>query len=193
MWRLAAFAVAVGLVVGGLTAYAQGWLSDDVGSLANSAGPWALAAFAVALTAGSTTQAAASGWLVLTSCEVGYAICTELRGDSNSTRTVMFWLCAALIAGPLLGIAAQWARTDRAEQRGLGIGVIAGVLCGEGVYGLTTVSETTSNAYWTIEIVIGLALLAAATWRWRSILTLAAAAAMTVGSGAVVLVAARQL
>ena len=47
--------------------------------------------------------------LTLACCEVGYVIATEIRGGSNSTATVVFWLTAALLAGPPLGVAGAWA------------------------------------------------------------------------------------
>jgi hypothetical protein len=49
---------AVGLTLGVLTAYAQEWLPDELGSLANSAGSWALVAFLLALLAKDTRAAA---------------------------------------------------------------------------------------------------------------------------------------
>jgi len=45
---IVAGAAGAGLVVGGLTAYAQEWLPAEVGSLANSAGSRALVAFGLA-------------------------------------------------------------------------------------------------------------------------------------------------
>ena len=49
--RQLAVALGAGLVLGVLTAYAQGWLPDELGSLANSSGSWVLVAFLVALLA----------------------------------------------------------------------------------------------------------------------------------------------
>src|ERR1700754_3548808 len=71
----AAVAVAAGLALGVLTAYAQGWLPAELGSLANSAGSRALAAFVLALSlAGSARQAALIGTLALLSLLAGYVI-----------------------------------------------------------------------------------------------------------------------
>lgn len=151
-----AVAVAVGFVVGSLTAYAQGWLGSSTSSLANSAGPWALAAFLVARHCRRLPQAIAASTAALVCAELGYAAATEVRGGSNATATVLFWLTAALLAGPPVGVAAAWS-TRSGLPRGVGFGVIAGVLIGEGVYGWTTIADTTDWRYWAAEIIVGVA------------------------------------
>jgi hypothetical protein len=165
-WRGAVMAVIVGLLVGALTAYAQGWLIDAVGSLANSAGPWSLAAFLVAMRARRPLVAALSAMLVLASCEIGYVIATHVRGGSNATSTVLFWLAAAVLAGPPLGVAGAWS-----WQRGWWFGasagpaVLAGVLIGEPIYALSTIADTTSPAYWVIELLVGVSIVVLACVR----------------------------
>lgn len=69
-WGGGVVAIVVGLFVGALTAYAQGWLSDGLGSLANSAGPWSLAAFLVAMLTRRPAVAAVWACVVLASCAV---------------------------------------------------------------------------------------------------------------------------
>lgn len=162
-------AASVGLVVGALTAYGQGWLGDSVGSLANSAGPWSLAAFLVARSLGSHRL-----WLAVTTAvvtlafsEIGYAAATVARGDSNSTSTIVFWLTAAVLAGPPLGLAASWS-TRNGWRWAAGFGAIAGVLIGEGIYGWATLSDTTDWRYWATETAIGVVMaLSVATVAWR--------------------------
>ena len=95
--------------------------------------------------------------LTLATCEVGYAIANDMRGGSNSTSTVAFWLIAAVLAGPPLGIAGAWS-THRGLRRGVGFAVIAGVLIGEGIYGWTTVADTTDWRYWAVEMFAGVAI-----------------------------------
>jgi hypothetical protein len=159
-------AVAVGLAVGALTAYAQGWLGDSTSSLANSAGPWSLAAFLVARFNRRLAPAVIGAMLTLGFCEVGYALATNVRGGTNSTSTVVFWMTAALLAGPPLGVAGSWSVSE-GVRRGLGVSVIGGVLLGEGVYGWTTLAETTEWRYWMVETVIGAAIVVVATARSR--------------------------
>jgi len=156
----------VGLIVGALTAYAQGWLSDDLGSLANSAGPWSLAAFGIAMISRRPAIAALWATLVLGACEVGYAIATSVRGRSNATSTVVFWLTAAVLAGPPLGVAGAWTRQRRWWLgASAGPAVLAGVLIGEPIYALSTIADTTTPAYWVGELLVGTAVVVIACVR----------------------------
>jgi hypothetical protein len=154
-------AIAVGVAVGGLTAYAQGWLNDSTSSLANSAGPWSLAAFLVARYNRRVLTAMVAAMLTLAGCELGYAIATSVRGGSNSTATVTFWLIAAVLAGPPIGIAGAWS-TGHGLRRGIGFAVIGGVLVGEGLYGWTSIADTTDWRYWAVESLIGMIVVAVA-------------------------------
>lgn len=159
-----AAAVVIGLGVGALTAYGQGWLSDSTASFSNSAGPWSLAAFLVARYNRRVLPGLIAAMATLACCELGYAIATVIRGDSNSTSTVVFWLTAALLAGPPLGVAGAWS-SGRGLRRGVGFAVIGGVLIGEGPYGWTTVADTTDWRYWAIELLIGVTIATAAAVR----------------------------
>jgi hypothetical protein len=171
-----AAAVAVGVGVGALTSYGQSWLSDATTSLANSAGPWSLAAFLVARYNRRLAPAVAAAMITLACCELGYALTTELRGDANAESTVVFWLTAAVLAGPPLGVAGAWS-TQNGLRRGVGLAVLGGVLLGEGLYGWTTIADTTNSRYWMIELVIGALIVAWATarsqWPLHATLTLA--------------------
>ena len=70
----------LGLTLGVLTAYGQEWLPREVGSLANSSGSWALAAFLLALLATGPRVAAACGALALLALLAGYVLGAGLRG-----------------------------------------------------------------------------------------------------------------
>jgi hypothetical protein len=169
-------AVAVGLGVGAITAYGQAWLSDSTTSLVNSAGPWSVAAFLVARFNRRVPLAVVAAMLTLACCELGYALATELRGGTNSGSTVAFWLTAAALAGPPLGIAGAWS-TETGVRRGVGISVVGGVLLGEGAYGWSTIADTTDWRYWAIELVIGALVIvfaiARSKWPLDATLTLA--------------------
>lgn len=176
-----AAAVVVGVAVGALTTYAQGWLSDATSSLANSAGSWSLAAFLVARYNRRMLTAVLAAMLTLACCELGYAIATNIRGGSNSTSTIAFWLAAAVLAGPPLGIAGAWS-TGSGLRRGVGFAVIGGVLIGEGLYGWTTVADTTDWRYWAAELLVGVVIAAvtAARSQWpRHALATVATAILT--------------
>jgi hypothetical protein len=45
------------------------------------------------------------------------------------------------------------------------VGVVSGVLVGEGIYGLTRIANTTFPPYWWGEILVGLVLLLFVVWR----------------------------
>ena len=178
--------IGVGLVAGGLTAFAQGWLPAQVGSLANSAGSWVLVAFLLALLPRRPVLAAACAAVAMVSLVVGYYAVNELRGFPSSPRAVLFWTAAAVLVGPALGLAAHWLRTADAMRAALGVSLPAGVLVGEGVYGLRYISDTTYPPYWRVEIACGVALLVAVSaLRLRRPVPVAVAA---LAAGAVALV-----
>jgi hypothetical protein len=183
-------AVVVGLAIGALTAYAQGWLGDGTASLANSAGPWSVAAFVVARTGRGVVAAAVAAMVTLVSCEVGYAIATEIRGGSNAASTVVFWLAAALLAGPPLGVAARWS-TRTGARRAVGFAVLGGVLIGEGWYGWTSVADTTDWRYWAAELCVGVAIVAGAALASRRLVPASAAVAAAAVTALVVFGAGR--
>ena len=156
--------VLVGLVaftLGVLTAYAQGWLPEQVGSLANSSGSWALAAFLLAMLPRKPALAALAGTVCLIALLVGYIVGADVRGFPSSGSLIVFWGTAAVVAGPLLGLGGWWVKNRPGPLAALGVGAISGVLVGEGVYGLTFVADTTSPPYWWGSIAAGLALLVA--------------------------------
>jgi hypothetical protein len=167
--RRAATAVMIGLLVGGITAYGQGWVGDSFGSAVNSAGPWSVAAFLVARPLRTWLGGAASAAATLAMCEVGYVIASNIRGVPYATSTVVFWLTAAALAGPPLGVAAVWSRDGAPVRTAAGFGVICGVLIGEGSYGLARLTGSTNSGYWLGEIVVGVVILGVVLARTRSV------------------------
>jgi hypothetical protein len=151
---------AAGLALGSLTAYAQQWLPAGVGSLANSAGPWGLAAFLLALRACRPTVASACSALVLICLVLGYYVTDRLRGFPVSSRTVVLWGIVGIVAGPVLGLAAYRVRRGSAAQAAIAGAVPAAMLILEGCYGLTVIADTTYPPYWWGEISCGLVVLA---------------------------------
>jgi hypothetical protein len=154
-----ATACVASLALGFLTAYGQEWLPAELGSLANSAGSWSLIAFALALLGSSLRIAGALGALVLIGLLFGYVVGAHVRGFAAGTALVLFWSAAAVTAGPALGLGAHWVKTRRDHLAAVGTGVMSGVLVGEGVYGLSFISDTTYPPYWWGEIAAGVTLL----------------------------------
>ncbi len=150
---------AVGLALGVVTAYAQGWLPPELGSLANSAGSWGLVAFLLAYgLAVGLRSGALIGSLALFALLLGYVFGADARGYSSGSSLIVFWGAAALLAGPLVGICGFWARSGRAPRPAVGVGVMSGVLIGESIYGLTFIAGTTYPPYWWGEVVAGVLL-----------------------------------
>jgi hypothetical protein len=150
----------LGLTFGVATAYAQAWLPHEVGSLANSVGSWAFLAFLLALLGTTPRAAALFGFGALVTLIAGYVLGASVRGDPSSSSLMAFWGLASLVAGPVLGLSAYWVRTDRGYLGAAGIGVMSGVLIGEGVYGLSTIADTTYPPYWIGQIAVGVVILA---------------------------------
>jgi hypothetical protein len=176
--RLAVVLVAA-LALGGLTSLGQTLLPDEVSSLANSVTGWTLPTIAlVLLTSRSFGEAAASGALSFIALTFGYAVVSTLRGFTFDPLT---WAVIGLLAGPVVGVA-TFALRGRPMQAALGGGLLAGLVIGEGVYGLTEVADTTSPVYWWMAIAVGAALLLTMIARLRAArpaLVLVSVAALT--------------
>jgi hypothetical protein len=99
----------------------------------------------------------------------GYALATELLGyPAGAVSLFVRWGAAAVVAGPALGVGGAWLRGPYRFRRAFGIAPIAGILLGEGLYGLTVVAATTSVGYWIGQVAVGGAVLALAAVRLRN-------------------------
>jgi hypothetical protein len=151
------FVAVAAFLLGVCTDYGQTFLPGQSNSLANSAGPWVLAAFVLTFGARGPKQAALQGALVLVLLEMGYVVAAYLRGYSSAETTTMFWLTAGVVVGPVIGLAAHWVRCGASSQAAAGAGCLSGVLVGEGCY---TLIELNTPVYGLGEIVLGAVLLA---------------------------------
>lgn len=168
--RAVVLAVGCGLIAGAVTAIAQGMLPAWVSSLANSSGSWTLLAFLLALPAPTAVSGAVCGFGSLLSMLAGYVLTDLLRGYPASTGLMVFWSAAALVAGPLLGVGAQWLRRRPGTLAALGLSALSGVLLGEAGYGLLVIAQSTSPVYWWGQGLVGVLLLAAgASWKLRGV------------------------
>jgi hypothetical protein len=150
-------AVAAAFVAGIATSWLQTVLPLGVASLANSAGTWCALAFLLAGVARRTWTAALVASSALLALVAGYYLTAGLRGFAVGVAGVGFWAVAALLAGPVLGVGRCWLGADGA-RRVLGALVLPVLLVAEGTYGLLVVAATTSAAYWSTEVVVGLVL-----------------------------------
>ena len=162
----------VSFALGGLTSIGQQFLPESVNSLANSAGSWVVICFAVIYFSKTRGWLAAPlGIVAFIALNEGYGLVTRLKGFDYGIGFDNFWTIIALVAGPIVGLAAAWLRSSSTVLRALGSAVPSAVLAGEGVYGLLYVSDTTSPVYWTIELIAGVVLVVAlAVLKVRSVL-----------------------
>lgn len=140
---------------GALTSYLQAVLPYAVAPLANSAGSWCVVAFALAWWCRGAAEAAVTGALALGLLVAGYYAAAHLRGFAVSPTSVTFWCAAAVTVGPALGAAAVAVRRGRGTPRLAAALLLPLLLVVEGVRSLAQIADTTSSAYWTGQIVLG--------------------------------------
>jgi hypothetical protein len=167
---VAATAVVLGgaVVVGGLSSPGQQYLPDWLGSLCNSAGGWSMFTFLLVwLSRARPALAAALGIVAFEGMVESYALVSEWRGYFYAAPFGSVWSILGLLAGPVIGLGAAFARYGGAWRRVLGVAPLALVVVAEGAYGLLLISDTTSPVYWTMEVVAGAVFLALALWSTR--------------------------
>ena len=151
--------VVVALLAGAVTSYGQSHLPDQLRSFANSSGSWCALAYVLALVGRRPGEGVAYGVLSLVALVSGYYAMSHLRTFGVGLGPVLFWMLAAVTAGPALGLGAQWLHHKRGALQGMGVGVLPGVLIGEGSTALATVGDTTHRGYWVASIIVGVGLL----------------------------------
>jgi hypothetical protein len=151
-----AVGLAIGLGVGVATSYLQGVVPGSWNTLANSGAVWTVIAFGVAaalVTTPATTVA--TGLTTLLGEVFGYyAIAAHVRGIATSSSERILWVVAAIVIGPLAGVAAWLVRRGRPSARAAAALAVCGVVAGEGVHGVLRVSSS-SAAAWTEIVVAG--------------------------------------
>jgi hypothetical protein len=161
-------AVMVGLAVGAATQWSTLHLPFTLEPLSNSAAPWVLVAFVVALSARSLGESVILAVMSLIGLVMGFYLAEALRGWPVSRHQVAFWIVTGVVMGPLIGLAAGWLRHAGREAGALGAGILGGLFVGEAVHGLTSLELSTPARYWDAQIVLGVALAFGLTlWRFR--------------------------
>ncbi|HEY1916952.1 MAG TPA: DUF6518 family protein [Streptosporangiaceae bacterium] len=184
-------AVTVGLAAGAVTEWSVPHLPYSLEPLSNTAAPWILVAFAVALTARWMGESLVLAVVSLVALVVGFYVAEALRGWGVSQHQIVFWSATSVVVGPLIGLAAGWLRHAGRVAGALGAGVLGGLLVGEAVHGLTALKFSSSAGYWDVQFVLGVGLAAGLTlWRFRGrwlgcvpALAVSAAACTVVGLG----------
>ena len=151
-------AVVAGLTAGALTEWSVPHLPFALEPLGNSAAPWVLVAFAVALTARGIGEAVMVAVVTLLALVLGFYVVEAGRGWGVSRHQVALWCVASVAIGPLVGLAAGWLRHAGRGWAAVGAGVLGGLLCGEAVWGLTGLRFSSPANYWHVQFVLGVAL-----------------------------------
>lgn len=161
-------ALVVGFVLGAVTEWSVLHLPFTLEPLSNSAAPWVLVAFAVALTARSMSESLVLAVVSLIALVVGFYLAQALRGWPLSRHQVEFWSVVSVVMGPLIGVAAMWLRKAGRTTGAIGAGVLGGLLTGEAVHGLTALKFSSSADYWDVQFVVGIGLaVGLALWNCR--------------------------
>jgi len=143
------------VAVGGLTSLGQQYLPEWLSSFANSAGGWAMLAFALVwLSRARPVAGAVLGAVAFLLMVEGYGVVSAWRGHFYADPLSSIWTGVALVAGPVLGLSAAVARHGSRLWSALAVVPLSAVLLGEGVWALVRISDTTSPVYWTVEIVL---------------------------------------
>jgi Family of unknown function (DUF6518) len=131
---------------------------SDLPATSNSAAPWVLVTFAVALTARRMGESLTLAVITLLALVLGFYAVEAGRGWGVSRHQVALWSVASVAIGPLVGVAAGWLRHAGRTQAALGAGVLGGLLAGEAIWGLTGLRFSSPAEYWHVQLVLGVGL-----------------------------------
>jgi hypothetical protein len=183
-----ALAIAIGFAAGALTEWSVPHLPFSLEPLGNSAAPWVLVTFAVALTARRMGESVMLAVVTLLALVLGFYVVEAVRGWGVSRHQVALWSVASVAIGPLVGLAAGWLRHAGSRAAAIGAGVLGGLLTGEAIWGLTGLRFSSPATYWHVQLVLGVGLaFGLSLWRSRRYLLGAASAlAVSLAAGTVV-------
>jgi hypothetical protein len=183
-----ALAIAIGFAAGALTEWSVPHLPFSLEPLGNSAAPWVLVTFAVALTARRMGESVMLAVITLLALVLGFYVVEAVRGWGVSRHQVALWSVASVAIGPLVGLAAGWLRHAGSRTAAIGAGVLGGLLAGEAIWGLTGLRFSSPATYWHVQFVLGVGLaVGLILWRSRrSLLGAVSALAVSLAAGTVV-------
>ncbi len=132
--RLLSLALLAGVVVGGLTSFAQTVLGGSaLAGLGNAVSPWLVLPFVIGALARRDRHAAVVGLLACVGEVAGYYLVAHLRGFGVSSAFLLTWAVAAVIGGPLFGWAGRAWRSASGRLRGVGPALLVGCWVSEAV------------------------------------------------------------
>lgn len=130
---IVAVAVVLGLGWGATTSGLQTVLPSPFGGLANAVAPWLMAPFVVGTFCRSLGTAAVLGLLTCLLQVPGYYVTADLRGFPVGSAYVLVWSAAAVVGGPVFGVAGRLLRSGQGRLRGLAPALVGGVWLAEGI------------------------------------------------------------
>jgi hypothetical protein len=162
-----ALAVVAGAGVGAVLEWSVPHLPFSLEPLGNSAGPWLVVAFAIAVTTRRWSESVVLAVVTLVALVTGFYVAQDIRGWAVSRHQVALWIAASFAAGPLVGVVAAWLRGRGRTTAAVGAGVLGGLLAGEAVYGVRHLQFSTPHRYWHVQLILGIAV-AVVVPLWRS-------------------------
>ncbi|WP_016910188.1 DUF6518 family protein [Streptomyces xiaopingdaonensis] len=189
-WQLCGLALAAGLAAGALTSFGQTVLPGGWHALVNSASPWVAVAFLVGLRApGRWRGAAAAGLLSQVGLVAGYFVTAEFRGFSSGMSSVLVWIVAGVVAGPVHGAAGALLKDDRRHVRTVAAGLTGSVWGVEGLHFLRLAADSGTGpgaaagwCYLLVSLLLPLLLARFVRERSYALLTLVAGAGAVAAS-----------
>jgi hypothetical protein len=146
------------LAAGGATEWSVPHLPFSLEPLGNTAAPWVLVAFAVALTARGTRESLMLAVVALLAMVLGFYVVEAQRGWGVSHHQVALWTVASVLIGPAVGLAADWLRRGGRLRAAVAAGAPGGVLAGEARDGLTRLRFASPAEYWHVQFALGVGL-----------------------------------
>ena len=179
-WQLGLLVVVAGLATGVATQLGQSVLPDGWSHVANAISPWLLVAFLLGSRMPDRRWAALAGIAALVLALVGYYAMIELRyGYGASTSSLVLWGTAALVGGPVFGIAGWSWRFEAGWRRAAAVGLLAACAIAEGVYLIAILPDpAVGAAFVLVGALVPLVFARSAADRGRAYLTVLPALAL---------------
>ncbi|MBC7441547.1 MAG: hypothetical protein H7311_03355 [Ramlibacter sp.] len=147
-----AAALGVGAAAGGLARLLSAVLPEPWGTLANTSALWGLVPFVASLAVRAPRSA--SILVGITALVAMVATWVLLAPQPVTPRELLLWGVVGVGAGALCGLAGELARRDSPWARRLAVTIMAGLVVGEGLYGILLIG----GPQWWFEAAVGVAL-----------------------------------
>jgi Family of unknown function (DUF6518) len=176
LWPLV---VTAGAVVGAASTYPYYFVPGPAHILGNSAAIWLLLAFVSGVAASRPIRGAVAGTLLLVALVVTFfAISHLIYSVEHVARLTMFWLCTALVGGPIFGLSGAVWRGGDAVWRGVTAALVGSTFVSEAI-----AFQGNEGIGRLLEVILGIALTAFLTAGLRQRLVALGTFPFAVGGG----------